>query len=245
MGVRSSFESKKGPYTTISQRPVPQPQADFLFKLLLIGDESIGKTSMMQRYADEMFSGCYIRTRGVDWRILTLCWNIKGREIKIKIQIWDMESTTTVYRGAHGVVFCFDLTDRETWENTPKWMTQVQRHCGEYTKLIWVGTKLDLTSERVVSRKEVEEFLKQKSAEGWRSGCEFNYVEISSKNDVGVQTAVGKLILEILKDSAADIDWSGFTPPTTKMSRALAELWPRISVLMLLELMYCERDRRE
>ena len=58
---------------------------DFLFKLLLIGDSSVGKTAILLRFSDDSFSPNFISTIGIDFRIKTI--EIRGK--KIKLQIWD------------------------------------------------------------------------------------------------------------------------------------------------------------
>ncbi|KAG7202187.1 hypothetical protein KM043_015866 [Ampulex compressa] len=86
---------------------------DHLFKLLIIGDSGVGKSSLLLRFADNTFSGSYITTIGVDFKIQTV--EIDGE--KVKLQIWDTAGqerfrtiTSTYYRGTHGVIVVYDVT---------------------------------------------------------------------------------------------------------------------------------------
>ncbi|XP_055334930.1 putative ras-related protein Rab-5B isoform X4 [Paramacrobiotus metropolitanus] len=79
---------------------------DFLFKIVILGDAGVGKSSLLLRYADELFNPVYINTIGVDFRIRTLLVEDK----LIKLQIWDTAGqerfrniTASFYRGSHGI----------------------------------------------------------------------------------------------------------------------------------------------
>ena len=69
---------------------------DYLFKLLLIGDSSVGKTAILLRFADDSFSPNFISTIGIDFRIKTI--EIRGK--KIKLQIWDTAGQVKTIRNA-------------------------------------------------------------------------------------------------------------------------------------------------
>ena len=96
---------------------------DHLFKLLIIGDSGVGKSSLLVRFADNTFSGNYITTIGVDFKIRTI--EINGE--RVKLQIWDTAGqerfrtiTSTYYRGTHGVIVVYDVTSGDSFANVKR-----------------------------------------------------------------------------------------------------------------------------
>uniref|UniRef100_A0A8C0GKU7 Uncharacterized protein n=1 Tax=Chelonoidis abingdonii TaxID=106734 RepID=A0A8C0GKU7_CHEAB len=92
------------------------PEYDYLFKLLLIGDSGVGKSCLLLRFADDNYTDSYISTIGVDFKIRTI--ELEGKTIKL--QIWDTAGqerfrtiTSSYYRGAHGIIIVYDVTDQE------------------------------------------------------------------------------------------------------------------------------------
>lgn len=107
---------------------------DYIAKLLLIGDSSVGKSCLLMRYFDGEFTNNFITTIGIDFKIKELkVVNKKGEERTIKLQIWDTAGqerfktiTTAYYRGAHGIFLVYDVSKRESFENVSSWMKQVR-----------------------------------------------------------------------------------------------------------------------
>uniref|UniRef100_A0A915LLN5 Ras-related protein Rab-35 n=1 Tax=Meloidogyne javanica TaxID=6303 RepID=A0A915LLN5_MELJA len=136
-----------------SQATTPSRDYDFLFKLLIIGDSGVGKSSLLLRFSDNTFSANYITTIGVDFKIRTI--TVKG--YKVKLQIWDTAGqerfrtiTSTYYRGTHGVVVVYDVTTQDSFANVKRWLHEIETNC-ENVQRILVGNKLDEPTRRVVS----------------------------------------------------------------------------------------------
>jgi Ras-related protein Rab-1A len=158
------------------------PEYDYLFKLLIIGDSGVGKSSILLRFAEDTFTESYISTIGVDFKIRTI--DHEGKTIKL--QIWDTAGqerfrtiTTSYYRGAHGIIIVFDLTDTESFENIKQWLLEINRYsCNNVSKLL-IGNKSDLTHRRLITFEQAQEYADQQG---------MDYFETSAKNADNIDT---------------------------------------------------------
>jgi small GTP-binding protein len=94
--------------------------SELLLKLIIIGDSGVGKSKTLMRLCDEEFKSNYTPTIGVDFKIKSITMN--GR--RLKFQIWDTAGqeryrtiTQTYYKGAHGVLLVYSVTDRKSFES--------------------------------------------------------------------------------------------------------------------------------
>merc|ERR1712188_22271 len=132
---------------------VMNAEYDYLFKLLLIGDSGVGKSCSLLRYVDDTYTETYISTIGVDFKIRTL--ELDGKTVKL--QIWDTAGqerfrtiTSSYYRGAHGIIVVYDVTDEETYTAVERWMTEIDRFAGPEVNKMIVGNKCDMVTKKVV-----------------------------------------------------------------------------------------------
>lgn len=102
------------------------------------------------------------------------------------MQVWDTAGqdrfkcvVSSFYRGAHGVMICFDITDLESFRNVENWLEEVKRYCAENTPIFLIGTKADLQSRRMVSYSMIKTFAEAKK---------LAYLETSSKTNENVNT---------------------------------------------------------
>lgn len=153
---------------------------DYLFKILLIGDSGVGKSSLLLRFTDHCYTDSYISTIGVDFKIRTI--EIDGKIIKL--QIWDTAGqerfrtiTSSYYRGVQGIIITYDITDTTTLRNVKMWLGEIEKYSSPDVCKYLVGNKLDLNIKRQVD-KEV----------GERLASDYNMIfsEISAKNNIGV-----------------------------------------------------------
>ncbi|XP_034513697.1 ras-related protein Rab-3D isoform X2 [Ailuropoda melanoleuca] len=126
---------------------------DYMFKLLLIGNSSVGKTSFLFRYADDSFTPAFVSTVGIDFKVKTVYRHDK----RIKLQIWDTAGqeryrtiTTAYYRGAMGFLLMYDVANQESFTAVQDWATQIKTYSWDNAQVILVGNKCDLEDERVV-----------------------------------------------------------------------------------------------
>jgi len=165
---------------------------DYIFKILILGDAGVGKSSLLLRFTDGVFNRAYRSTVGVDFKIHTL--DIEGKIIKA--QIWDTAGqerfrviTNAYYRGANGIILVYDITSKESFVNLERiWLKEVNSQCDDGVKKIIVGNKCDRTAERVVDTKSVRGFAEEN---------EIAFMETSAKDSINVREAFRLLIAEI------------------------------------------------
>jgi len=171
---------------------------DHLFKLLLIGDSGVGKSSLLLRFADNTFTESFISTIGVDFKIRTI--DVNGKTVKL--QIWDTAGqerfrtiTSSYYRGAHGIIVVYDITNAETFNNVQKWLQEIERYACDTVHKLLIGNKCDLVNDRKISTEDAREFADQ-----------FNlvFLESSAKDSTNVEeafTRMAKSIMEKMEDA--------------------------------------------
>lgn len=169
---------------------------DHLCKILLVGDAGVGKSSILLRFTDDTFDDHLQSTIGVDFKMRKL--DLGGK--KVKLTIWDTAGqerfrtlTAGYYRGAHGIVFVYDVTRRDTFQHLNAWMQEVQMYCrhGGAIKLL-VGNKIDL-ADRVVRKDE---------AEAWARSNGMLLLESSAKTKVGIDQVFEEVAEKILESPA-------------------------------------------
>merc|ERR1712063_172196 len=177
---------------------------DHLFKLLLIGDSGVGKSCLLLRFADDTYTESYISTIGVDFKIRTVEQDGKS----VKLQIWDTAGqerfrtiTASYYRGAHGIIVVYDVTDQESFDNVKQWLQEIERYAHESVNTLLVGNKSDLTTKRLVSYDAAKEFA---------ASQEMEFLETSAKNSTNVEKAFMVMAAQIKERMAnSSIDTGG------------------------------------
>ena len=169
-----------------------------LFKILLIGNSSVGKSSLLLRFVDDAWSDVFVPTIGVDFKVRTL----KINNSLIKFQIWDTAGqerfkniTANYYRGAHGILVLYDITDVDSFKNLNNWLMEIEKNAKSNVVKVLIGNKSDLSSLRKVSVEEGEEFAEE-------NGMKF--IETSAKNRDNVLEAFEELGREIIEVMGED-----------------------------------------
>ncbi|KAL5246505.1 hypothetical protein ACHWQZ_G018655 [Mnemiopsis leidyi] len=162
------------------------------FKILIIGDSGIGKSSLMMRFVDGMFDPEISATIGVDFKVKTL--NVEGNNVKLAI--WDTAGqekfrtlTPSYYRGAHGVILVYDTSVRQTFANLDTWRQEIDTYITKQNAVrMLVGNKIDKT--RDVQREEGERYARTHK---------MLFIESSAKTEEGVQDAFEELVTKIVQ----------------------------------------------
>ncbi|VDD95200.1 unnamed protein product [Enterobius vermicularis] len=181
------------------------PEYDYLFKLLLIGDSGVGKSCLLLRFADDTYTESYISTIGVDFKIRTI--ELDGKTIKL--QIWDTAGqerfrtiTSSYYRGAHGIIVVYDITDQESFNNVKQWLQEIDRYACENVNKLLVGNKCDLTTKRAVEQNAAKEYAEQLG---------IPFLETSAKSSTNVEQAFLTMAGEI-KNRMGPVQQAGTGP---------------------------------
>ena len=162
-------------------------------KILLIGDSQVGKTSLLLKYTEHIFPEEHIATIGVEYKdrfIIRYNYNIR-------LQIWDTAGqerfhsiTKNIYRNANGVLFVYDITNRESFNNIKNWIRDLQ-NVGNDVKAAILGNKLDLESNRAISHEEIEEISKEHN---------MPFLETSARENINVNEGFDLIVNELFKD---------------------------------------------
>ena len=127
-------------------------QPDYNFKILLLGDAAVGKTSLVQRFVHDRFDSSYLMTIGMEP-------SEKHVELKdgtkVALSIWDLAGQErfrfirhTFYKGAKAALIVFDLTRSATLKSIQKWNKEFVENCGSSVVKILVGNKEDLKKKK-------------------------------------------------------------------------------------------------
>ena len=153
----------------------------YLFRLCVLGDANVGKTSIITRFCDNSFKENYNNTIGVDFRLITL----QCKDIISKIHIWDtagqerFRSIATNYiNSSHGFAFIYDVTDKSSFDNVTNWINLAFDKNKNSIFNFLIGNKCDLNNQRTVSQNEGEKLAKEKN---------LFFLETSAKNNENIQ----------------------------------------------------------
>jgi len=155
----------------------------YLFKYIIIGDTSVGKSCMLLQFTDKRFQPVHDITIGVEFgaRLITV------DDLQIKLQIWDtagQESfrsiTRSYYRDAAGALLVYDITQRESFNHLSRWLEEARSNGNANMTIMLIGNKCDLEHRRAVSTKEGEEFAAEHG---------LYFMETSAKTSANVDEA--------------------------------------------------------
>ena len=141
-----------------------RPQADQsgdAYKFIVIGSSGVGKTAILTRLVDHVFTGESQSTIGVEFIATQI--NVEGSVFRL--QIWDTAGqerfraiAKAYFRSAIGVMLVFDLTDRKSFDDLNGWLNDVHAHCDPNVVVTLIGNKSDLENSRKVSESEARAF---------------------------------------------------------------------------------------
>ena len=173
---------------------------DYLYKLLVIGDSGVGKSSILHRFCDNHYSENYLSTIGVDFKIIT----IEHLGKKVKLQIWDTAGqerfrtiTSSYYRGVQGAIIVFSVSDLDSFNHIPMWLNEIEKYSNENCCKILIGNKCDVHMKRAVDYTVAKEFA---------DNNKLNYLECSAKQNINI-----KKLFDVIIDDIHEKTFKQFT----------------------------------
>lgn len=225
-----SFHSDESPSPRYSPRWVnyhSPRQVDATVKIVLIGDSQVGKSSFLMRFADNNFTHSMVATIGIDFKIRHM--EMDGKYIKV--QVWDTAGqekfatiTRSYYRGAHGIIIMYDVTNRKSFDRVEEWLQSIHDNTDPNIRVpkMLVGNKTDKTLRRCISTKEGQALADKHN---------MMFVEGSALSGDGVEAAFSRLSSHILRNmpetlifSRPDVNLDA--PRKRSMSSLWSSCWP-------------------
>eukprot|EP01118_Nematostelium_gracile_P016343 TRINITY_DN6743_c0_g1_i1.p1 TRINITY_DN6743_c0_g1~~TRINITY_DN6743_c0_g1_i1.p1 ORF type:complete len:246 (-),score=67.09 TRINITY_DN6743_c0_g1_i1:25-672(-) len=171
-------------------------QNDLVYKVLVVGEYSVGKTNITTKFVHNTFNPLPEATIGVDFANTSM--EIEGKTVDI--QIWDTAGqerfqalAKPAYRGALGALLVYDITRASSLKATEKWLDNIRNFAEPNCVVVLIGNKCDLHSKREVATEEGKEFAKKHS---------LMFMETSALDGENIQEAWRQLVSMIHENKA-------------------------------------------
>lgn len=170
-----------------------QENYDYIFRICLLGDPSVGKTSLLTRYCDLTFKDNYNTTIGVDFKVITL----QFQNMICKVHVWDTAGqerfkslAVNYFRTSNGFMFVYDITSDKTFCNVTQWTDVAFANSKQAHVNFLIGNKCDKGGERQVSKEKGEALAKTHN---------FVFFETSAFDSTNVDKAFELIIYNLIK----------------------------------------------
>jgi len=151
------------------------------YKIVVIGDINVGKTSILSRFRYGSFEPDYMPTLGIDFFTKNLFYEDKT----IRLILWDTAGQErfralipSYLKNADCIIIVYDITNKESFNSLNHWLNGAKENTVEGTIFVVCGNKIDLKEKRVVSTEQINEYIKKN---------ELIYIECSAKNGEGIK----------------------------------------------------------
>ncbi len=170
---------------------------EFVFKIVILGDAAVGKTSLINMYIEQSFSEDYKPTLGAN--IIRKDVNVEKINASVRLIMWDLAGQekynvirSMYFQGCVGALLVYDVTRNSTFETIDsKWLKDFKKYVKKEGTYILIGNKIDLNDERVVSTEDGEKYAKEIDAS--------DFIETSARYGENVEQAFSNLVNQILK----------------------------------------------
>lgn len=166
-----------------------QPESSYQFKLVLLGDSAVGKSSIVLRFVRKQFFDYQESTIGAAFSTQT----VRVDNYSVKFEIWDTAGqeryhslAPMYYRGASAAIVVYDITSKQSFERAKKWIIELRNQGAHNIVIVLAGNKIDLEKDREVSKDEARAYANQN---------DIKFMETSAKSNVNIN----ELFIEIAK----------------------------------------------
>ncbi|KAJ8405329.1 hypothetical protein AAFF_G00323200 [Aldrovandia affinis] len=170
----------------------------YYFKVVLLGEGCVGKTSLVLRYCENKFNDKHITTLQASF--LTKKLNIGGK--RVNLSIWDTAGQERFhalgpiyYRDSNGAILVYDVTDEDSFEKVKNWVKELRKMLGNEICLCIAGNKIDLEKDRNVSMQDAEQYAESVGAK---------HYHVSAKLNQGIEELFLDLCKRMMENSQAD-----------------------------------------
>ena len=174
------------------------------FKILTLGDSSVGKTSFILKFIEDKFSLNYVATIGLDYKHKKI--NLSSGET-VGLRIFDTAGqerfksiSLNFIKNANGILLIYDISNKETFDSVKGWMSSIKNAANENISIVLVGNKCDLEEKREVTNEEGKEKA---------NAYNVPFFETSCKEGINISETFQKLAEEIIKNKGNDIGNEG------------------------------------
>ncbi len=177
--------------------------AKYIIKILTLGDTTVGKSSIVLRFSDDVFDDTIFSTIGIDFKTKFM----KVKDSTVKVLIWDTAGqekfqniAKNYYKGANGVLLVYDISNRKSFERVGFWLKELKENNKlDDLYLYLVGNKKDLEEKRMISTDEGKKFAEDNN---------IHFIEVSAKTGEGVREVFNNVLNgaldKIKKDTEKD-----------------------------------------
>lgn len=164
---------------------------DEKIQLIIVGESSVGKTSLLYKYTQGVFTNQHLATVGLEY--FTKEEKVEDKVIRVKI--WDTAGqeqykslTRNFYRNSDGVIIVYDVTNKSSFEKVQEWVQSINDNTDKNIKMVLVGNKIDLQREVTTDEgKKLADFYK------------IPFFETSAKENTGISDFIRKIIADVLE----------------------------------------------
>jgi small GTP-binding protein len=196
--------------STFSHGPMTDstgPSGRQTFKFIVIGSSGVGKTAILRRLVDDIFTTDSQSTIGVEFLATTI--DVEGQHVKL--QIWDTAGqerfrsiAKAYFRSAIGVILVFDLSERKSFDDLNQWLSDIHALCDPNAVVTLIGNKSDLVDQQKVTSNEAEAFARLH---------QLTYFETSALGGDNIQEAFHRTAAAILRRNIASDPHDGVAVP--------------------------------